>query len=100
MMNEFVRRANLGPGAEVRELRRGIAEGLLGAVGERGEKNASAGFVFRPWRASFSCIEAIYQGGGLVSGRRGCGFCFGDELVESALYIEASANQFGGENSV
>ena len=27
-----------GAGAEVRELRRGIAEGLLCAVGERGEK--------------------------------------------------------------
>ena len=37
-MDEFVRRADLGRSTEVRELRRGVAEGFLCAVGEGREK--------------------------------------------------------------
>ena len=44
--DEFVGRADLGRGAEVSELGRGVAKGFLGAVGEGGEKVFEKGSFF------------------------------------------------------
>jgi hypothetical protein len=44
--DKFVRGANLGSGAEIGELRRGVAKSFLSAVGEGGEKVLEKGSFF------------------------------------------------------